>query len=186
MAVFRFVLFQRGLNGFTQGLFQNRGRLLCEAGIKQDCASTEVDSITSAFWASNLDFFMTHPSDRPFRYPPSLVLVPPPPTQTAEGSQSHTASPGQEEPASLEQYLDHRARSLSAELEMLSKVRAALEQTNNELQRKMEGWKARESELNQTIGELQATCTSLDNELGSARRQIAQLRQDLQTEPVED
>ena len=105
-------------------------------------------------------------------------------TQKIEDSQSDTvkATQGsQEQPPTVEQYLEQRVRSLSAELEVLSKVRSSLEDSKNELQHKMEGWKTRESELNRSIVELQSTCASLRDELSGTRRQIEQLRQDLQS-----
>jgi hypothetical protein len=113
-----------------------------------------------------------------------LVVVPQSSTQKIEGFQRDTAEAAQgsrEQPQTVEQYLEQRVRSLRAELEVLSTVRSSLEESKNEQQRKMEGWKTRESELNRSIVELQSTCASLNDELSGTKRQIEQLRQDLQS-----
>ena len=103
-------------------------------------------------------------------------------TQKIEDFQSDIAKAAQgsqEQSPTVEQYLEQRVRSLSAELEVLSKVRSSLEESKNELQHKVEVWKTRELELNRSIGELQSTCVSLSDELSGTKRQIEQLRQDL-------
>ena len=130
-------------------------------------------------WLTN-----SHPDLLSRFFTPTPTVVPTGRTEKAEGSQYDLAKANQslkEDQPTVNQYLEQRARSLAAELEMLPTVRASLDENKSEVQRKLEGWKTRESELNQNILELQSTCTSLKNELSGATRQIKQLQDDLQS-----
>lgn len=84
--------------------------------------------------------------------------------------------------ATVDQYLEGRANSLAAELELLSRVRTSLAENQNEQQRQIDARKSRESELNNRVAELRAFCTSLEETLASTTDRIKQLEQELQIE----
>jgi predicted RNase H-like nuclease (RuvC/YqgF family) len=63
----------------------------------------------------------------------------------------------------------------------LSGVRVALAERQYELQRQIDAWKDRESELNKKVSELWSSCTSLEGRLSGAMLQIKQMEQALQT-----
>jgi hypothetical protein len=81
----------------------------------------------------------------------------------------------------VDQYLDERARALTAEIAALSQFRMSLAERQNELLRQIDAWRNRESELAKRVSELSSSRTALEDQVSRAMEQVKQLEQALES-----
>ena len=80
----------------------------------------------------------------------------------------------------VDQYLDERARALTAEIAALSQFRMSFAESQDELLRQIDVWKNRESELAKRVSELSSSRTALEDQRSRAMEQVKQLEQALE------
>lgn len=78
-------------------------------------------------------------------------------------------------PSTIEHYLEHRVQALAAESQMLSQVSAFLASSRVEMERQASASKAKESELNKRLHELNTVRFALEKDLKNAKRRISEL-----------
>jgi hypothetical protein len=124
------------------------------------------------------------PELMPQFFSPTPNLAPPRVSEIADHSQSGAmkVDVGHEAAQSrVDQYLDERARALTAEIAALSQFRMSLAERQNELLRQIDAWKNRESELAKKVSELWSSHTALEDQLSRAMEQVKQLEQALES-----
>jgi hypothetical protein len=80
----------------------------------------------------------------------------------------------------VDQFLDQRSRSLTAEMAALSQFRESLAERQKELQGQIDSGRDRESELNKKVSDLWSSCSALEGKLSGTMQQITQLEQQLE------
>jgi hypothetical protein len=120
------------------------------------------------------------PELMPQFFSPTPNLAPPRVSEITDYSQPGAikADVGHETAQSrVDQYLDERARSLTAEIAALSQFRMSLAERQKELQRQIDASKDRESELAKKVSELWSSRAALEGQLSTATERVKQLEQ---------